>query len=125
MFCILELYGIPPQIVNAIRCIYTGAKSFVNPRRGHRILLSEYWSSSRRHTSPISLHHHDGLRPQRGNAAQRTWCGTKTQRVFEVTSRISTDLDFADDIALVSHTIANAQCLMQQLETAANGWSPH
>ena len=30
-----------------------------------------------------------------------------------------TDLDFADDIALISHTIANAQSLLQQLETAA------
>ena len=34
MFCILELYGIPPQIVNAIRCIYTGAKSFVSTPDG-------------------------------------------------------------------------------------------
>ena len=30
MFTILELYGIPPKIVNAIRCIYTNPKSFVS-----------------------------------------------------------------------------------------------
>ena len=30
-----------------------------------------------------------------------------------------TDLDFADDIALVSHTLANAQVLLQHLEAAA------
>src|SRR6188508_2060418 len=34
MFSILEMYGIPPQIVNAIRCIYTDSKSFVSTPDG-------------------------------------------------------------------------------------------
>ena len=34
MFTILGLYGIPPKIVAAIRCIYTGSKSFVSTPDG-------------------------------------------------------------------------------------------
>ena len=35
------------------------------------------------------------------------------------TAEYLTDLNFADDIALVSHTLANAQVLLQHLEAAA------
>jgi len=34
MFTILGLYGIPPKIIAAIRCIYTGSKSFVSTPDG-------------------------------------------------------------------------------------------
>ena len=120
MFSILGQYGIPLKVVNAIRCIYTGSKSFVSTPDGD--------------TEPFSVNtgvlQGDTLAPflfiividyVLREAMQRQELGVQLCRRegSRRPAKYLTDLDFADDIALVSHTIDNAQSLLQQLESAA------
>ena len=121
MFTILGLYGIPPKIVNAIRCIYTGSKSFVSTPDGD----TEAFSVN------TGVLQGDTLAPflfiiivdyVLRESMQRKELGVELRRRqgSRRPAQYLTDLDFADDIALLSHTMANAQTLLQHLESAAS-----
>jgi len=120
MFTILGLYGIPPRIVAAIRCIYTGSKSFVSTPDGDTEAFSVNTGVLQGDTlAPfLFIITMDYVLRQ---AMQQQHLGVELRRRqgSRRPAEYLTDLDFADDIALVSHTIANAQSLLQHLESAA------
>jgi hypothetical protein len=120
MFTILGLYGIPPKIVAAIRCIYTGSKSFVSTPDGDTEAFSVNTGVLQGDTlAPfLFIITMDYVLRQ---AMQQQHLGVELRRRqgSRRPAEYLTDLDFADDIALVSHTIANAQSLLQHLESAA------
>ena len=117
MFTVLGLYGIRPEIVAAIRCIYTGSKSFVSTPDGDTEAFLVNTGVLQGDTLAPFLFM-DYVLTQ---AMQQQHLGVELQRRqgSRRPAQYLTDLDFADDIALVFHTIANAQSLLQQLESAA------
>lgn len=122
MFEILGLYGIPETIIDAIRVLYTNTSSTILTPDGE--------------TEPIDILagilQGDTLAPflfimvldyvLRKSLDINNICG------FQLHPRKSsrhpavylTDADFADDIALISNSIENAQILLNSLESAAN-----
>ena len=122
MFEILKLYGIPDKIISAIRVLYTDTSSTILTTDGE--------------TPPFSINagilQGDTLAPFLFiivvDYVLRMSVDTITSKGFEIKPRRSTrhpaqyltDTDFADDIALISESLANAQSLLQSLELASN-----
>ena len=122
MFEILSLYGIPQPIIEAIRVLYTNTSSTVLTPDGE--------------TKPIDIMagilQGDTLAPFLFilvlDYVLRHSLDLNNTKGFQLQSRKSsrhpaihlTDADFADDIALISNTISDAQTLLNSLESAAN-----
>ena len=122
MFEILNLYGIPDKIISAIKVLYTDTSSTILTTDGE--------------TPAFSIN--DGI--LQGDTLApflfiivvdyvlRMSVDTISNKGLEIKPRQSsrhpaeyhTDTDFADDIALISHSLANAQSLLQSLEQASN-----
>ena len=122
MLEILALYGIPDEIIEAIKIIYTKTTATIYTPDGE--------------TSPIDIKagilQGDTLTPflfivvvdyiLRMSVDQNKDNGieVKPRRSSRHPAQYITDTDFADDIALISSTLANAQALLTSLEKAAN-----
>ena len=122
MFQILALYGIPKPIIDAIRVLYTNTSSTVLTPDGE--------------TNPIDILagilQGDTLAPFLFilvlDYVLRQSLDLNNTSGFQIHPRKSsrhpaihlTDADFADDIALISNTISDAQTLLNSLESAAN-----
>ena len=122
MFKILELYGIPPKIITAIKLLYTDTSSTIVTSDGE--------------TPPIpilaGILQGDTLAPflfiivvdyiLRMSIDRISSCGYELQprKSSRFPAKYITDTDFADDIALISHSLENAQSLLQSLEQASN-----
>ena len=122
IFEILKLYGIPDQIISAIKVLYTNTTSTVLSPDGE--------------TSPFSIEagilQGDTLAPFLFiivvDYVLRMSVDTISNNGLELSPRRSsrypakylTDTDFADDIALVSQSLLGAQSLLQSLEQASN-----
>ena len=118
MFEILKLYGIPDQIISAIKVLYTNTTSTILSPDGE--------------TSPFSIEagilQGDTLAPFLFiivvDYVLRMSVDTISNNGLELSPRRSsrypakylTDTDFADDIALVSQSLLGAQSLLQSLE---------
>ena len=122
MFEILSLYGIPNKIISAIKVLYTDTSS--------TILTSDGETPSFSINSGILQG--DTLAPFLFiivvDYVLRMSVDTISDKGLEIKPRQSsrhpaqhlTDTDFADDIALISNSLFNAQCLLQSLEQASN-----
>ena len=122
MFEILELYGIPKQIVDAIRLLYTNNSATVLSPDGE--------------TKPFDIKagilQGDTLAPFLFiivvDYILRVSLDLSKEKGFLLKPRGSTrhpaefitDTDFADDISLISSSLENAQSLLLALEKAAN-----
>jgi len=122
MFEILELYGIPSKLIDAIRVLYTDTFSTILTPDGE--------------TSPFQIQagilQGDTLAPFLFilvvDYVLRMSVDTINSKGFQLKKRESsrhpakylTDTDFADDIALISQSLANAEALLQSLEQASN-----
>ena len=122
MFDILKLYGIPEKIINAIKVLYTDTSSTISTSDGE--------------TEPFStlagILQGDTLAPFLFiivvDYVMRMSVDTINDKGFQIEPRKSTrhpakfltDTDFADDIALISKSLENAEALLQSLEEAAN-----
>ena len=122
MFDILSLYGIPPKIINAIKLLYTDTISSVQTPDGET------------DTFPVltGILQGDTLAPflfiividyiMRVSVDKISHCGFLLERRLGSRNPAThvTDADFADDIALISSKIEDAQKLLTALESAAN-----
>ena len=122
MFEILELYGIPPKIIAAIRVLYTDTSSTILTPDGE--------------TPPFQIQagilQGDTLAPFLFilvvDYVLRMSVDTIASKGFQLKGRESsrhpakylTDTDFADDIALISQSLADAESLLCSLEQASN-----
>ena len=118
MFEILSLYGIPEEIISAIKVLYTDTSSTILTSDGE--------------TPPFSIKagilQGDTLAPFLFiivvDYVLRMSVDSISNKGFEIRPRRSarypaqylTDTDFADDIALISETLVNAQSLLNSLE---------
>jgi len=119
MFLILSAYGIPSKIINAIRCVYDNSHSFVSTQEGDIASFPVQTGVLQGDTlAPflfiIVLDYVllGSMTPEFGLTLKRRQ-SSRHPAVF------LTDLDFADDIALLSDTIKKAQVLLSALECAA------
>ena len=119
---IVALYGIPEQLIKAIQVLYTNTTATIYTPDGE--------------TEPIDIKagilQGDTLAPflfiivvdyiLHMSVDQITEKGLEIQprRSSRHPARHLTDTDFADDLALISGTLANAQSLLTSLEKAAN-----
>jgi hypothetical protein len=120
LFHILELYGIPAPLVKAIRLLYDSSFAKVQTADG----LTDFFKTL------LGVLQGDTLAPFlfiivldyvlrncMDSEYGLTIIPRQTRRVPGVTV---TDLDFADDLALMSNTIAGAKKLLHDLENAAS-----
>ncbi|KAI8486591.1 hypothetical protein Bbelb_355660 [Branchiostoma belcheri] len=121
MFEILHLYGIPPPIIEAIKSLYTNTTATVVTSDGE--------------TSPFEVTagvlQGDTLAPFLFivvlDYILRLSLDSMQEKGLEIQPRRSrrhpavnlTDLDFADDLALTTHLVKDAETLLQSLEKAA------
>lgn len=118
---IMEAYGIPPQIINAVKILYEDTEAQVLSPDGE----TDFFKIS------AGVLQGDTLAPLLFilalDYAMRKATSNPQQTGFTLHPRLSrrnpeviiTDTDFADDIALISDTIEKAQLLLLRVETAA------
>ena len=122
MFDILSLYGIPQKVIDAIKLLYTNTQSSVQTPDGETTTFSIL----------AGILQGDTLAPFLFiivvDYLMRVSVDKISSCVFLLQHRLGprnpavhlTDTDFADDIALISSTIEDAQDLLNSLESAAN-----
>ena len=122
MFEILKLYGIPDKIILAIRALYTSTKAKVVSPDGDTEMFDIH----------ADVLQGDTLAPFLFilvlDYVLRISVDSLNNKGIQLTAQQSkrnpatflTDLDFADDLALVSETIQFAENLLHSLETAAS-----
>ena len=122
MFEILPLYGIPDKIVSAIRALYTSTKAKVVSPDGDTALFD----------IQAGVLQGDTLAPFLFilvlDYVLRISVDTINNKGIKIKSKLGsrnsalhlTDLDFADDLALISENIQNASELLHALEKAAS-----
>ena len=122
MFEILHLYGIPPKIIEAIKIMYCNTTATVISPDGE--------------TKPFEINagvlQGDTLAPflfivvldyiLRISVDQQQEKGMllMPRRCTRLPAKYLTDLGFADDLALISHTLKDAESLLHSLEEAAS-----
>ena len=122
LFKILPLYGIPDHMVNAIKTLYTNTKAIVNTPDGETESFDIL----------AGVLQGDTLAPfifilvldyvLRISVDQNQALGLEIQprRSSRHPAQYLTDLDFADDLAITSECVANAESLLHSLESAAS-----
>ena len=122
MFEILKLYGIPQKIISAIRALYTSTKAKVVSSDGDTDIFEIHAGVLQGDTlAPflfiIVLDYVLRISVDLSNDK-----GIKIRAPLRRHNRglFLTDLDFADDLALVSETIQNLENLLHSLETSAS-----
>ena len=121
MFHILSLYGIPVQIIDAIRIMYENATCVVQSPDGTTEPFTTYQGVLQGDTlapylfvivvdyilrQSVDNIHTNGITIKKGTSRRHP-------------SQHVTDLDYADDMALISDTLAKAQELLSSLEIAS------
>ena len=121
MFEVLALYGIPDKIIKTIKAMYTNIKSRVVPPDGE----TEYFDIV------TSVLQGDTLAPFlfilvldyvlhiSMDAKNTKGLLLKPRRGTRHPAEHITDLDFSDDLAIISNTVKNAQSLIYALEEAS------
>ena len=121
MFSILSAYGIPEETIAAIRCMYDNSKGFVATEDGD----TETFNIN------VGVLQGDTLAPflfiivvdyilrQALGGCQELGVEIQKRCGSRVPAKHLTDLDFADDIALVASVWENAQTLLANVEKAA------
>ena len=122
MFDILRLYGIPTKIIDAIKVLYSNTRSSVLTPDGE----------TNQFDIVAGILQGDTLAPFLFiiviDYIMRTSVDTINEKGLQYQPRRSsrypslhiTDADFADDIALLSDSLENAQALLSSLESTAN-----
>ena len=120
LFHILSLYGIPEPLVKAIRLLYDSSSSRVQTIDG----LTDFFKTL------IGVLQGDTLAPflfiivldyvLRNCMTEEYGLTITPRRSRRVPAVKVTDLDFADDLALIADTIEQVQHLLSDLETAAH-----
>ena len=121
MFEILGLYGIPDKIIKAIKALYTNTKSRVITPDGETELFDIVAGVLQGDTlAPllfvIVL---DYVLRISLDANKTKGLLLKPKRSSRHPAEYLTDLDFADDLAIPSNSVADAETLLQALEEAA------
>lgn len=122
MFEILSLYGIPPQIIGAIKALYTNTSATIISSDGETELFDIIAGVLQGDTlAPflfiIVLDY--ALRIS-VDKLQEKGLTIKPRQSSRHPAKTLTDLDFADDLALISESIKDAELLLQSLESAAS-----
>ena len=123
MFEILKLYGIPDQIIAAIKVMYTDTSSTVLSTDGETpsfpILAGILQGDTLAPFLFIMVVDYV-LRISVDSISEKGYM-LHPRRSPRYPAAYLTDTDFADDIALVSQSLEHAQDLLQSLEQASNG----
>ena len=119
MFKILQAYGVPPNLLNTIRALYTNTKAKVLSPDGETDLFDIVMGVLQGDTlAPflfVIVLDYAMSKAIEGN--EETFGFTITPRKSRrIPARSITDLDFADDIALISNLINQAQKLLLTVE---------
>ena len=119
LFFILSAYGIQDPLITAIKCLYDGSTSFVSTADG----------DSEPFLVTTGVLQGDTLAPLlfiiildyvlRMSMEPTLGIQTRPRQSRRQPARMLTDLDFANDLALLANTVVNAQKLLSSLEEAA------
>ena len=123
MFEILKLYGIPDQIIAAIKVMYTGTSSTVLSADGETPsfpILAGILQGDTLAPFLFIIVVDYVLRISVDSISEKGYM-LHPRRSSRHPAAYLTDTDFADDIALVSQSLEYAQDLHQSLEQASNG----
>ena len=122
MFHILSLYGIPPQIIDAMKIVYENASCVIQSPDGttepfltfHGVLQGDTLAP---YLFVIVV---DYILRQSVDNIHTNGITIKKQTSRRHPSKHLTDLDYADDMALISDTLPKAQELLNSLKKASN-----
>ena len=119
---ILLAYGLPKEIVAAIMMYYKSMKvKFRSPDRD-RLLWHCCWCFARGYIISLSVHNLPRLRTSNFDRFNERNCFTlKKARSRRYPAQYITDVDYANDIALLANTPTQAESLLHSLEFAAVG----
>merc|ERR1712001_37112 len=123
MFEILKLYGIPDQIIAAMKVMYTGTSSTVLSTDGETPsfpILAGILQGDTLAPFLFIIVVDYVLRISVDSISEKGYM-LHPRRSSRHPAAYLTDTDFADDIALVSQSLEYAQDLLQSLEQASNG----
>ena len=123
MFEILGLYGIPSEIINAIKVLYSNTKSTILTPDGETENFDILTGILQGDTlAPfLFIIVIDYIMRVSVDTMKENGLLYQPRRSSRYPALHITDADFADDIALLSDNLANAQALLSSLESAANG----
>ena len=120
---ILGLYGIPSEIINAIKVLYSNTKSTILTPDGeteHFDILADILEGDT--LAPfLFIIVIDYIMRVSVDTKKENGLLYQPRRSYRYPALHITDADFADDIALLPDNLANAQALLSALESAANG----
>ena len=122
MFEILGFYGIPPKIIDCIRVLYTGTAATILTPDGETEPFSILAGILQGDTlAPfLFIIVVDYILRMSVDKINNKGYELKPRRSSRHPAVYLTDTDFADDIALISQSLRNAQSLLQSLEQASN-----
>ena len=127
MFKILKLYGIPDEIIDAKKVLYTNTSAIVLSPDGEtepfNILAGILQGDTL--ASFLFVIIVDYVLRVSVDKSQNKGIEIQPRRSSRYPAHHLTDTDFADDIALISSAIKNAQSLLISLEQAANSVGLH
>ena len=106
---ILEAYGIPNEIIKAIMIIFKNTQAFVRSPDGD----TEFFNII------AGVLQGDTLAPRNLDQNKNLGFTLRKQLSRRYLAEMLTDADFADDLALLSDKLGNAEKLLKILETAA------
>ena len=107
MLKILKAFGIPNQIVRAIVTMYENTRAKVITQDVETEPLS--WFLTGRHSGPISIVLHYARREVIDGREEKLGFQLVERQSRRIGPEVLTDLDFADDIALLSDEVLQAQ----------------
>ena len=115
MFKILKAYDVPPNLLKTIIAMYTNTRAKVVSPDGDTDLFEITMGS-------LFIRHRAGLCHEERDRGKRRLYGftMEPQRSRRVKAKTITDLDFADDIALISDLVSEAQELLLAVEKECN-----
>ena len=121
-FEILKLYGIPDKMISAIKVLYTDTSSTILTPDGETPSFSIQAGILQGDTlAPfLFIVIVDYVLRMSVDTIDSKGFQIKPKRSSRYPAEYLTDTDFADDIALISNSLANAQSLLQSLEQASN-----
>ena len=122
MLHILKNYGIPDDIIRAIAIMYENPETFVNTSDGPTQLFKTTTGILQGDTLAPYLFVIvvDYILRQSADSLNAKGIDIKPTKTSRETAKYLTDLDYADDIALLSQLLQDAQELLLSLEEAAS-----
>ena len=121
MFEILDLYGVPTQIIETIKILYTDTSATILTPDGETSSFPIKAGILQGDTlAPLFIIVVDNVLRMSVDQINGMGCQIQPRREPRSPAMYLTDADFADDIALISGCLENAQALLKSLESAAN-----